>query len=116
MIKLLEDYAIQVDGKQYTLGQMCKSENTGKEYFQPVGYYTNLENALVGFYRKLGQDRLSVKEEISLNKAIDILVATKNEVQALARETLIDIDTSELKVEKQTPTEKPKRTRKTKRE
>lgn len=83
MIRINDDYAIQVDQTNYVLvrlGTVTKkdSKNYGEETSSTVGFYSTLDNALYAAMREIQRDAL-MDGDMSLGEAV-------SEVRRISRE------------------------------
>ena len=72
MIRINDDYVITTDELNYIL---CKDthrcrKDTGKPYYKPLGYYGKLTYALEDLVERVGKDKISGDDEISLQEAV----------------------------------------------
>ena len=91
MIRINEDYIIDVDEAQYTLKQDAHKtsidKRTGAEspVYYVVGYYRNLENALRGYIRIQTDKRLK-GGEYALREALDVIREEREKVERMIAE------------------------------
>lgn len=80
MIKLEDDYIIDVDVMGYTAKiDKHKQDKSGKDVFEIVGYYPTLEMAIQGVYESKARKYLSVNVT-TLHGAITALNRIKNDL------------------------------------
>ena len=84
MIKINDRYYIKTDSMQYILCvkaivQDEKSKNYGKERYDNVAYYGNIESLKAGLIEK------ELKENIQLLENIDKIIEIKNELMNMPK-------------------------------
>ena len=91
MIRINEDYIIDVDEVQYTLKQDAHKtsidKRTGQEspVYYVIGYYGNLENALRGYIRLQTNKRLK-SGEYALREALDVIREEQERLERMITE------------------------------
>ena len=73
MIKLIDDYVINVDQYEYCLAKDTHRTNKeGKEIYKPISHYSNLEGAIKGCINQLNAKKLS-EGVYELAEAVEII-------------------------------------------
>ena len=88
-IKLHADYRLTSDRYQYILQERKvpqKGENIGKEYWDNIGYYSKLQNALDDYVDM----RVKLSDVKSITEIISHLKELKKEVKALVEVGILE--------------------------
>ena len=88
-IKLHDDYRLTSDRYQYILQERKvpqKGKNIGKEYWDNIGYYSKLQNALDDYIDM----RVKLSDVKSITEIINHLKELKKEVKDLMEVTILE--------------------------
>ena len=97
MIKLNSEYLVEVDPLNYTLKRDCKrkvvkiDKETGEEieedYFESIGYYRKLKNAIKGALEDLNNRKLS-KGNHELLEAIEVINKNNEKFERIVKKII----------------------------
>lgn len=93
MIRIDEDYVVDVDDFNYTLKRVkvaASGKNKGKEYFQTVGYFHSLSEALERYGQEKVRDGLK-SGTMTLSEALTYIRAADEEVSRTIREAIPNV-------------------------
>ncbi|MEG1870972.1 MAG: hypothetical protein RR192_03120 [Peptostreptococcaceae bacterium] len=84
----LGDYRIESDERQFVVqakkviekGRLTKEENVGKEFYKPVGYYSNIKSALKYLSNKIVLDNVDINTVINKLKSLESKIESLNNI------------------------------------
>lgn len=93
MIKLDDQYCIDVDSYNYTLQKVSTAltgKNAGKEYYKAIGYYSDITGALEAYYKENVRQELS-KGSMTLTEALRTISDVADRVTQTIRSAVPEI-------------------------
>ena len=90
MIRINEDYVVDVDAYNYTLMRdKHKKDKKGNPVMVTVGHYGNLENCLKGFSEEVIREQF-INTDMSLKEAVDVIRKSNKELVDIIRRCMSD--------------------------
>ena len=88
MIKITDRFYINATSNCYTLQEKTtiqdeKSKNFGQEVFRDLGYYTTIEDALKGFFKKTTREYIAKDTVNSIKDLKDEIIKTQEFIHKL---------------------------------
>lgn len=78
MIKVTNDYLIDVKDRQYTVLKKAVAKESGKEYLNPICYPSTLDKAVERIMQLVQAEALG-ERDMALNEALEVCKQIKNE-------------------------------------